>query len=66
MPEPTAPVDTQMSLDVDGEATTVTAGTTGAELFLDRRDVVVVRVNGELKDLDQPLPERRHRRSCHP
>ncbi len=56
MPEPTAPVDTQMSLDVDGEATTVTAGTTGGELFRDRRDVVVVRVNGELKDLDQPLP----------
>ncbi|MDQ6754616.1 MAG: threonine--tRNA ligase [Actinomycetota bacterium] len=50
-------VDTQITLNVDGEATTVTAGTTGAELFRDRRDVVVVRVNGELTDLDQPLPE---------
>jgi threonyl-tRNA synthetase len=28
---------------------------TGAELFADRDDVVVVRVDGELKDLDQPL-----------
>ncbi|MGG5174321.1 threonine--tRNA ligase [Pseudarthrobacter sp. J1763] len=34
----------------------VTTGTTGAELFFERRDVVVARVNGELKDLDQPLP----------
>ncbi|HEX7201184.1 MAG TPA: threonine--tRNA ligase, partial [Arthrobacter sp.] len=29
----------------------------GAELFFERRDVVVARVNGELKDLDQELPE---------
>ena len=35
----------------------MTTGTTGAELFFERRDVVVARVNGELKDLDQPLPE---------
>src|SRR6478672_7643007 len=35
----------------------VTTGTTGAELFFERRDVVVARVDGELKDLDQPLPE---------
>ncbi|MCZ2404491.1 threonine--tRNA ligase [Paenarthrobacter sp. Z7-10] len=51
------PVDTQITLNVDGEATTAAAGTTGAELFGESRDVVVVRVDGELKDLDQPLPE---------
>ncbi len=49
------PVDTQITLNVDGEETTVNTGTTGAELFFDRRDVVVMRVDGELKDLDQPL-----------
>ncbi|MEO5778672.1 MAG: threonine--tRNA ligase [Arthrobacter oryzae] len=42
---------------VDGEETKVTTGTTGAELFFERRDVVVALINGELKDLDQPLPE---------
>ena len=47
----------QITLLVDGEETKVTTGTTGAELFFERRDVVVARVNGELKDLDQPLPE---------
>ena len=46
----------QITLLVDGEETKVTTGTTGAELFFERRDVVVARVNGELKDLDQPLP----------
>src|SRR5687768_8336244 len=35
----------------------VTTGATGAELFFDRREVVVARVDGVLKDLDQPLPE---------
>ena len=47
----------KITLLVDGEETKVTTGTTGAELFFERRDVVVARVNGELKDLDQPLPE---------
>ena len=47
----------QITLIVDGEETKVTTGTTGAELFFERRDVVVARVNGELKDLDQELPE---------
>ncbi len=47
----------QITLLVDGEETKVTTGTTGAELFFERRDVVVARVNGELKDLNQPLPE---------
>ncbi|MBT2247735.1 threonine--tRNA ligase [Arthrobacter sp. BHU FT2] len=47
----------QITLVVDGEETKVTTGTTGAELFFERRDVVVARVNGELKDLDQALPD---------
>jgi threonyl-tRNA synthetase len=47
----------QITLIVDGEETKVTTGTTGAELFFERRDVIVARVNGELKDLDQELPE---------
>ncbi|MFJ6272066.1 threonine--tRNA ligase [Pseudarthrobacter oxydans] len=47
----------QITLLVDGEETKVTTGTTGAELFFERRDVVVARVNGELKDLEQELPE---------
>ncbi|UVJ37904.1 threonine--tRNA ligase [Arthrobacter sp. CJ23] len=47
----------QITLIVDGEETKVTEGTTGAELFFERRDVVVARVDGELKDLDQTLPE---------
>lgn len=44
-----------ITLIVDGEENVVTTGTTGADLFGDRRDVVVVRVDGELKDLDQPI-----------
>nr|WP_235915517.1 threonine--tRNA ligase [Puerhibacterium puerhi] len=36
---------------------TVATPTTGAELFADRKDVVVVRVDGVLTDLDQPLAE---------
>lgn len=37
-------------------ATTTTATTSGVELFGDRRDVVVVRVDGELWDLDREIP----------
>ncbi|MET4620003.1 threonyl-tRNA synthetase [Arthrobacter sp. 2762] len=47
----------QITLIVDGEETKVAEGTTGAELFFERRDVVVARVNGVLKDLDQVLTE---------
>jgi threonyl-tRNA synthetase len=47
----------QITLLVDGEETKVTTGTTCAQLCFERRDVVVPRVNVELKDLDQPLPE---------
>lgn len=50
------PVDTQITLYVDGETTTVAPGTTGAQLFFERRDVVVMRVNGTLKDLSAEIP----------
>ncbi|MDR6267862.1 threonyl-tRNA synthetase [Arthrobacter russicus] len=46
-----------ISLTVDGLPRIVAEGTTGTELFRDRRDVVVARVDGDLRDLDQPLPE---------
>ncbi len=49
------PVDTQITLSVDGETTTVATGTTGAELFFERREVVVMRVDGVLKDLSAEL-----------
>lgn len=42
----------RITLTVDGVETTVTEGTTGTELFADRRDIVVLRVDGELMDLD--------------
>ncbi len=47
----------QISLTVDGDPRSAAAGTTGADLFGDRRDVVVVRVDGELRDLAAPLPD---------
>lgn len=50
MPEP-------LNLTVDGQPTTVEPGTTGADLFAGRRDVVVVRVDGELRDLSRPLAD---------
>jgi len=46
-----------MTLTVDGSATTAEPGTTGTDLYGDRRDVVVVRVDGELRDLHLPLPD---------
>ncbi|WP_411266163.1 threonine--tRNA ligase [Arthrobacter sp. NamB2] len=46
-----------MNLIVDGGEKQATTGTTGTELFSDRRDVVVMRVDGELKDLDQEVPD---------
>ena len=51
-PSPTA----LTSADTTTEATTTTATTTGAELYAERRDVVVVRVDGELWDLDREIP----------
>ena len=50
-------VPEKFTLIVDGEETTVDTGTTGAQLFFDRRDVVVMRVDGVLKDLDAELSE---------
>ncbi|WP_334170291.1 threonine--tRNA ligase [Sinomonas sp.] len=47
----------QITIHVDGEERTVTEGTTGADLFDGRREIVVVRVDGVLKDLDQPIPD---------
>lgn len=46
-----------LSITLDGERTTVETGTTGADLFQGRRDVVVLRVNGQLKDLDTVVAE---------
>ncbi|MCL3862303.1 threonine--tRNA ligase [Actinotalea sp. K2] len=45
----------QITLSVDGAERTVESGSTGTELFSDRRDVVVLRVDGELVDLDVTL-----------
>ncbi len=47
----------QISLIVDGVAQQVEGPVTGASLFADRRDVVVVRVDGELRDLAAELPD---------
>jgi len=49
-------VSEQITLSVGGVEQAVAQGTTGADLFGERRDVVVVRVNGELWDLDRALP----------
>jgi threonyl-tRNA synthetase len=51
-PSPTA----LPSADTTTEATKTTATTTGVELYAERRDVVVVRVDGELWDLDREIP----------
>ncbi|WP_240645835.1 threonine--tRNA ligase [Georgenia sp. SYP-B2076] len=42
---------TDHPLTIDGVQQTVTGGTTGADLFADRRDVVALRVDGDLRDL---------------
>ncbi|HWS56900.1 MAG TPA: threonine--tRNA ligase, partial [Actinotalea sp.] len=47
----------EITLTVDGVEREVPAPTTGADLFGDRRDVVVVRVDGVLTDLSAVLPE---------
>ncbi|MCG7426632.1 threonine--tRNA ligase [Helcobacillus sp. ACRRO] len=41
----------QISIVLNGTPTTVEGGTTGTELFESQRDIVALRVNGELKDL---------------
>ena len=42
-------------LTVDGTEQEVAAGTTGTDLYADRRTIVALRVDGELKDLDTDL-----------
>ncbi|GAA1348211.1 threonine--tRNA ligase [Falsarthrobacter nasiphocae] len=43
--------------NIDGQDTTVTTGQTAADVFADRKDVVVARINGDLKDLSTVLAE---------
>lgn len=45
----------ELELTIDGEQQSVPEGTTAAEHYADRRDVVVTKINGELVDLDTPL-----------
>lgn len=45
------PDQASMSIYLDGKHTEIQTGTTGTELFTDQRDVVAMKVNGELKDL---------------
>jgi len=42
---------------IDGDERQLTAGTTGADLFSERRDVVVMRVDGDLWDLARAVPD---------
>jgi len=46
----------QITITVDSAARTVEDGTTGAELYADRRNIVVARVDGELWDLHRAVP----------
>ena len=45
----------QISIVVDGQEQQVDAGTTGAQLFFEQREVVVMRVDGTLQDLSREL-----------
>ena len=46
-----------ISITVNGEAKEVEATTTGVELFADDKDIIAVRLNGELRDLCTPLSD---------
>jgi threonyl-tRNA synthetase len=46
-----------ISVTVDGDERKLDAGTTGADVYADRRDVVVMRLAGELRDLARELAE---------
>ncbi|GII98995.1 threonyl-tRNA synthetase [Sediminihabitans luteus] len=50
-------VASPQSITVDGEQVTVTTGTTGTDHFAARKDVVALRVGGQLKDLATVLAE---------
>ncbi|WP_298457871.1 threonine--tRNA ligase [uncultured Cellulomonas sp.] len=52
-----APSAQTLTLTVDGAEVTVEAGATAADLYGQRRDVVVVRVDGELRDLHLPVAD---------
>ncbi len=45
-----------LTATVDGVDRELAAGTTGTELYADRADVIVMRVNGELWDLHREVP----------
>ncbi|MDO8107834.1 threonine--tRNA ligase [Isoptericola sp. b441] len=47
----------QITLTVDGAEQRLDGPVTGASLYADRRDVVVVRVDGELRDLAAEVPD---------
>ena len=46
-----------INVTVDGDERKLDAGTTGADVYADRRDVVVMRLAGELRDLARELAE---------
>ncbi|WP_026530406.1 threonine--tRNA ligase [Haematomicrobium sanguinis] len=46
----------QITVNIVDEATTVTGGTTGFDLFGDDKKIVVMRVDGELWDLSREVP----------
>jgi threonyl-tRNA synthetase len=50
-------VPAELTVTVAGIARSVPPGTTGQALFGDDRDVIVARINGELRDLDRPLSD---------
>ncbi|PMC92575.1 threonine--tRNA ligase [Actinomyces graevenitzii] len=45
-----------MELNIDGVPTKVEAGTTGANIYADRKEVVAVKVDGQPWDLERELP----------
>ncbi len=46
----------QIELNIDGVPTKVEAGTTGANIYADRKEVVAVKVDGQSWDLERELP----------
>lgn len=47
--------EAHISITVNGEAKEVEASQTGVELFADDKNIIAVRLNGELRDLYTPL-----------
>ncbi len=46
----------QIELNIDGVPTKVEAGTTGANIYADRKEVIAVKVDGQPWDLERELP----------